>query len=78
MIGFIGHFDTARDYIVQLTVTHTHTYTHTHTHTHVSTVTFSLAGTGWRLPMADVPFPLWGPELYPASAITFQQKQLTI
>jgi hypothetical protein len=36
MIGFIGLFDTARDYTLQFTITHTHT--HTHTHTLVSTV----------------------------------------
>jgi hypothetical protein len=35
MTGFIGLFDTARDYTVQYTVTHAHTL--------VSTVTSSLA-----------------------------------
>jgi hypothetical protein len=36
--GFIEHFDTARDYPFQATVTHPHTHTHTHTsvHSHVS------------------------------------------
>jgi hypothetical protein len=38
VIGFIGLFVTARDYILQITVRHTHTHTHTHTqaqtHTH--------------------------------------------
>jgi hypothetical protein len=40
MIGVIGLFDTARDYILQYTVTHAHT--HTHTHTLLSTVMSSL------------------------------------
>jgi hypothetical protein len=31
MIGFIGLFETERDYTLQFTVTHTHTHTHTHT-----------------------------------------------
>jgi hypothetical protein len=29
MIGFIGLLDTARDYILQFTITHTYTHTHT-------------------------------------------------
>jgi hypothetical protein len=30
LIGFTGHFDTARDYTLQHTVTHTHIIVHSH------------------------------------------------
>jgi hypothetical protein len=39
MTGFIGLFDTARDYTLQFTITHTHT----HMHILVSKITSSLA-----------------------------------
>jgi hypothetical protein len=38
VIGFIEHFDTARDYTLQFTITHTHTHTHTSVHSHIFTV----------------------------------------
>jgi hypothetical protein len=52
MIGFIGLFDTARDYTLQFTIIHTHT------HTQVSAVRASLAVARQRFPTADVPLPI--------------------
>jgi hypothetical protein len=37
MTGFIGLFDTARNYTLQFAVKHTHTHTHTNVHSHVFT-----------------------------------------
>jgi hypothetical protein len=47
IIGFIGPFNTARDYTLQFT------HTHIHTHTLVSTVPSSLAVARWRLPLCS-------------------------
>jgi hypothetical protein len=62
MTRFTGLADTARDYILQFTVTHTYTHTHTHTHararTLLSTVTSPLAVARKRLSTADFPVPL--------------------
>jgi hypothetical protein len=65
MAVFIEHFDTARDYILQFTVTHTL----------VSAVTplVPLLGSGFQ--RRTFPF-LWVPEILPASATSFSQQQL--
>jgi hypothetical protein len=62
MVGFIGLFDTARDYSLQFTITHRQ----------LSKVTSSLPliGSGFQRQM--FPF-LWVPELSPASATSFSQ-----
>jgi hypothetical protein len=44
VIGFIGLFDTARDYTLQYTVTHTHTNVHSHVFTSRCSVTASNSG----------------------------------
>jgi hypothetical protein len=64
-IGFIGLFDTTRDYILLFIGTHTY----------VSTVTSSLPLLSSDF-NGDVPF-LWVPELSSASATIFSQQQLT-
>jgi hypothetical protein len=65
MTVFIEHFDTARDYTLQFTITHTL----------VSTVTslLPLLGSGFQ----QRPFFLWVPELSSASSSNFQQQLLT-
>jgi hypothetical protein len=70
MIGFIGLFDTARDYNLQFTITLTHT------HTLVSTVTSSLAIVGSGFQRQTFSF-LRVPELLPASATSFSQQRRT-
>jgi hypothetical protein len=66
LIGFIGHFDTGRDYILKFAPPHTRTRAHTHTHTLVSSPL--LLGRGFQ-PRA---FPYFRvPELSPASATRF-------
>jgi hypothetical protein len=76
--------DTARDYILQfsltlslsLSLTHTRTRAHTHTHTKCpqSRLHRPLQGSGFQ--RRTFPF-LWVPELSPASATSFSQQQLT-
>jgi hypothetical protein len=66
MAGFIAHFDTARDYPLQVAVAHTL----------VSTVTSSLSLLGSGFKQRTFPF-LWVRELSPASATSFSQQQLT-
>jgi hypothetical protein len=66
MTRFNAHFDTARDYTLQFTVTHART----HTHTLVFTVTSSLPLLGSGFQRRTFAF-LWVPELAPASATSF-------
>jgi hypothetical protein len=80
MIGFIGHFDTARDYTLQFIVkTHTLTSVHsqfivkTHTLTSVHSLIFT-AVARWRLPTADVSLPLGSRTIH---GLSFLQQQLT-
>jgi hypothetical protein len=49
MTRFIAHFDTARDYTLQFTITHTHTSVHSHVFT---------ADARQQLPTAAVALPL--------------------
>jgi hypothetical protein len=49
MIGFIGLFDTARDYILQFIITNTHISFHSHVFINRCSV---------AVPTADVPLPL--------------------
>jgi hypothetical protein len=62
MTGFIGLFDTARDYTLQFTITHTHAHTHTHTHTgvhsHIFISRFLVAAS-----KVDVLFPRGSPKV---------------
>jgi hypothetical protein len=64
MTGFIGLFDTARDYTLQYTVTHAR----------IVTYSLPLLGSGFQGLM--FPF-LWVPELFTASDTSFSQQQLT-
>jgi hypothetical protein len=68
MIRFIGHFDTAKAYTLQSTITHTHIL--------VSTVTSSLSLLGSGFQRRPLPF-LWVTELSPTSATSFSQQQIT-
>jgi hypothetical protein len=60
VIGFIGLFDTPRDYTLRVTITHTL----------VTTVTSSLTLFGSGFQRRTLPL-LWVPELSPASATSF-------
>jgi hypothetical protein len=60
MTGFIGRFDTAREYTLQLTITHTL----------VATVTSSLPLLDSGFQRQTFLF-IWVPELSPASAVSF-------
>jgi hypothetical protein len=51
--GFIGLFNTARDYTLQFSITHTQTHTHASVHSHVFTSRCSVEAS-----TADVPLPL--------------------
>jgi hypothetical protein len=52
MIGFIGLFDTVRDYTWQFTITHTHASVHSHVFTSRFSVT---ASNGGRSPSSGIP-----------------------
>jgi hypothetical protein len=68
LIGFIAHFDTARDYTLQFTIRHTHISVHSNVFTSLCLVT---ASNGRRSPSS-------GFLSYPcASASSFSQQQLT-
>jgi hypothetical protein len=62
MIGFIGLFNTARDYTLQFKIKHTL----------LSTVTFSLPLLGSGFQRRTSPF-FWVRELSPAAATSFSQ-----
>jgi hypothetical protein len=67
VIEFIGLFDTASDYALQITVTHRLVFS--------VTSSLQLLGSGFQ--RRKFPF-LWVPELSPALATSFLQQQLTM
>jgi hypothetical protein len=60
MTRFLAHFDTARDYILQLTISHTEVFTDSYS--------LPLLGSGFK--RRTFPF-LWVPEWFPASGTRF-------
>jgi hypothetical protein len=56
MVGYIGFFDTARDYSLQFIITHTRARVRTSVHCHVFTSRYSVAASnGWCFPSSGFP-----------------------